>query len=72
MCRHDGCRDDIQCPFYRRDDGRNRLSCEGMVDGSTLNQNFASRKDLRQQMEIFCCGKYENCEIYRMLMENKY
>ena len=27
---------DVQCPFYRYDDGRRRITCEGIVDGCSL------------------------------------
>ena len=63
---------EVRCPFYHRDDGRNMLCCEGVVEGSTLHWNFQKRQDLQQQMEIFCCEYYKNCEVYRMLMEAKY
>ena len=63
---------DVRCPFYRRDDGRFDLACEGVVDGSTLHWNFKKKQDMQQQMDIFCCEYYKNCEVYRMLMEAKY
>ena len=62
----------VKCPFYRQDDNRWKLVCEGIVDGSTISTNFKHKADLNQQMDIFCCGYYKNCEIYRMLMEAKY
>ena len=62
----------VQCPFYRNDDSRWKVVCEGIVEGSTLSLNFKDRKDLNQQMDIFCCDHYENCEVYRMLMDYKY
>ena len=62
----------IACPFYRMDDGKWKLTCEGIVDGSTISQNYRCKADLEQQIEVFCCDYYKNCEIYRMLMEAKY
>ena len=60
---------DVQCPFYRYDDGRRRITCEGVTDGSSLAMLFRSREDYDTQIRVFCCEKYENCEVYRMLME---
>lgn len=62
----------VKCPFYKRDDCARRLTCEGIVDHSNLCWEFRNKKDLQQQMEIFCNEYYKNCEVYRMLMENKY
>ena len=62
----------VQCPFYLYDDGRNQICCEGLVKGSNLTQRYRKRCDMRQQMDIFCCDYYKNCEVYRMLMEAKY
>lgn len=63
---------EVQCPFYRQDDGRSRIHCEWMIPNSTVSINFQRRPDFRTQMKTFCCDKYKNCEIFRMLMENKY
>ena len=52
------------CPFYRSDDGRNRIVCEGVIPDSQLTNYFKKKSDYRIQIEIFCCDRYENCEIY--------
>ena len=31
---------DVKCPFYRNDDSRCKLSCEGVTEGSTLTWRF--------------------------------
>ena len=62
----------VNCPFYHRDDNRCQLTCEGILDGSTLCQNFRRKEDLQTQLRVFCCEYYKKCEIYRMLMEAKY
>ena len=62
-----------QCPFYRSDDGkRKRIACEGIVARSTLATTFFKRADYDTQLSVFCCEHYKKCEIYRMIMENKY
>jgi len=43
-----------------------------MIANSTVSINFQRRPDFRTQMKTFCCDKYKNCEIFRMIMENKY
>ncbi len=63
---------DVQCPFYQYDDGRRRITCEGIIDKGTLTLNFRTIKDYETQIDNFCCVYYKKCEIYRMLMENKY
>ena len=60
---------DVRCPFYRSDDSKNHITCEGLVYNSTLTLNYRKVCDYRQQLEIFCCENYEKCEVYRMLME---
>ena len=63
---------DVRCPFFRGDDGRQRIVCEGIADKSVLITRFATKADWDIQIRTFCCRYYGRCEIYRMLMENKY
>ena len=66
-------RSDAQCPFFKSDVGpQRRIICEGIVDKSTLALSFTRKKDYETQLIVFCCEHYKKCEIYRMLMENKY
>ena len=60
---------EVECPFYRFDDGRRRITCEGIMDGSSVALLFRERSDFDKQLEVFCCEHYKKCEIYRMLME---
>lgn len=62
----------IQCPFYRGDDGKRTIKCEGIIPDSDVQLHYRRPSDFRQQMGIFCRNRYICCEIYRMLMENKY
>ncbi len=59
----------VQCPFYRQDDHRSRILCEGVIPDTTLAQTFRHRKDYQKQLEVFCCQHYQKCEVYRMVME---
>jgi hypothetical protein len=61
---------DIQCPFFK-ELAKKGVSCEGLTDDSIIKLWFSSPKSLDLHTEIFCCNRYQNCEIYRML-EAKY
>ena len=63
---------DVQCPFYKFDDGKQRITCEGLVDDSSLALIYHRREDYETQINVFCCEHYKRCEVYRMLMEAKY
>lgn len=63
---------EVQCPFYKYDDGKQRITCEGLVDNSSLALIYQKRRDYETQMGVFCCEHYKRCEVYRMLMEAKY
>ncbi len=59
----------IRCPFYRKSDRKKSVTCEGVTDTSRLILRFASRDELMRQMEVFCCGRYSYCEVYRAAAE---
>jgi hypothetical protein len=61
---------DVGCPFYKYDDGRARIVCEG-IDSEDDSVALIYREKLRyeKQMKVFCCSEYTKCEVYRMLME---
>lgn len=59
---------EIQCPFYKQDKIR-RITCEGLVDRSTISLGYLDIKDYNTQLSVFCCEHYKKCEIYRVLME---
>lgn len=59
---------DVGCPFYRNDDGKHRITCEGILENSTISQNM-SREDYKMYIREYCSKRYICCEIYRMLMD---
>ncbi len=66
-------RANIKCPFYVNDKLKDRtITCEGMFDRSQCTHKFRRGSDRLQQMELFCAGSYQKCEIYRAIMEAKY
>lgn len=61
-----------RCPFYRSDDGKQKIICEGIVDDSTITLRYKFKADFDKQTIAFCCQHYKKCEIYRMLVRDKY
>ena len=64
----------VKCPFYQYDESlgkkkQHRITCEGLVEDSTLVLNFKFKQDCKIQINTFCCQHYERCEVYRMLMQ---
>ena len=60
---------DVGCPFYKFDDGQRKITCEGIVEGSSVVLTYLRKEDYVKQMEVFCQEHYPKCEVYRMLME---
>ena len=59
----------VLCPFYKRDDGKRRIICEGIIEDSSICLTYRYDKLYRKQLEVFCCKEYQKCEVYRMLLE---
>lgn len=59
---------DVRCPFYLTDDGRYKVTCEGISDASRINLRFLRTADYHVQMETFCCRHYDRCEVYQAAM----
>ena len=57
-----------ECPFFLRS-GNRKISCSGVFDGTRISWEFDRKDDKDIQMKTFCCEKYHNCEVYRMLRE---
>lgn len=61
----------VRCPFFQDDNGKTDIVCEGLVEDSCLILRYKEREDWKLQMQGFCCGRYTNCEIYRVLIEKE-
>lgn len=59
----------VQCPFYKEDDGKYSIICEGFGDALCLKQIYRTKAQYKLQMAVFCCEHYKNCEVYRLLMD---
>lgn len=60
---------DVICPFYKFDDGKRRITCEGVIDDSSLALIYHNRRDYETQINTFCCKHFRKCEVYRLLMD---
>ena len=61
---------EIKCPFFREQTS-SCISCEGLTEDSIIKLWFALQASKDLHRNAFCQGKYNYCEIYRML-EAKY
>ena len=59
----------VRCPFYKSDDGKSKIICEGIVDESRLTISFGRRDDYETQITVFCSEHYRKCELYRIIKE---
>ena len=55
---------EAKCPFYKEED-RNIIYCEGLTDSSRIHNAFSS--DAAGYKEQFCCDRWEDCRIAKML-----
>ena len=58
----------VKCPFYKYDDGKRRITCEGIIEDSSLAQIYHKKTDFEQQLSVFCCEHYRKCEVYGLLI----
>lgn len=60
---------DVQCPFYKYDDGKRRITCEGITEDSSLALIYHNKRDYETQITVFCCEHYKKCELYGLLTD---
>lgn len=58
----------VKCPFYKYDDGKKRITCEGLVDNSSLALIYRTKADYESQLMEYCCKDYKDCVIHRLLL----
>lgn len=61
----------ITCPFFVAHSAH-EIHCEAVVDDARLITRYKQACDKNRQVRIFCSNRFCNCEIYRMLMRDKY
>ena len=59
----------VQCPFYKSDNGRDCLACEGVGDATNVTQIFDTWDALKRFMSVYCWDRYKTCPLYSMIME---
>ena len=59
----------VKCPYYRSDNGRDRIICEGLLPGTSLQSWYERREHYRAHMRAYCTGKYWDCPICAALDE---
>lgn len=57
---------DVRCPFYKFDDGKHRITCEGLIDDSSLALIYHKKMDYEIQIttsavSITPNAKYTGC-----------
>lgn len=60
-----------QCPFYLFG-GRKSIGCEGITDDCFTRLVFKTEEKKEAHERTFCDEKFKYCEIYRMLIREKY
>lgn len=58
----------VKCPFYRNHSS-NKIVCEGLRDGNTINLVYESQVDRKEYMECKCntISGCSTCPIYILL-----
>lgn len=59
----------VECPFYRSDDGRGKIICEGVTDDTSLILSFRKKEACQRHIEVYCCRHYKYCELYGAIMK---
>lgn len=61
----------VCCPFYKREEGKFGIVCEGYIQDTVAKNIFRSEKRKREHMKRYCCENYIECPFCRV-MEEKY
>lgn len=62
----------IKCPFFQNIT-KQKITCEGPCDDCVATALvYKTNEQRNKQIKIFCQGKYQNCEVYRMINAAKY
>jgi hypothetical protein len=60
----------VKCPFYRNHDA-NRIVCEGLAEGNTINLVYESQADKAAYMKEVCYSLLgcRDCPVHMMLIQ---
>lgn len=59
---------DVLCPFYKYDDGRQKITCEGITGANAVTIFFSNKAKLHSHLTRCCCASYETCPMHDVLM----
>lgn len=62
---------DVRCPFWRGETDR-AVCCEGLRPGETIRRLLPDKDAKLREMRAFCCGGYDQCPVYGLVMGIKY
>lgn len=72
MSRHSSWRGHYAvCPYFRKETPCT-ISCEGLMDNSTIKLIYQLRDDCSRQFDTFCANHCEWCEVYEAITKAKY
>ena len=63
-----------KCPFFIGC-GDNFIVCESVFPrdtGATCRTNYKRGKEMKKQMEMYCCENWERCELARSIAHWRY
>jgi len=58
----------ILCPYWVAH-SRHEIHCDWVEDESRLILRYKHSRDRQRQEDVFCAGKWDHCEICRMLRQ---
>lgn len=58
----------VLCPYYTKEEPIT-IKCVGLCGSHTANI-FENSQEKNEFKEDFCCGLYQNCPLYRGLIED--
>ena len=59
---------DAKCPFFSYH-MRESITCESLIPDTHAKIVFGKPNEKKLHYNLFCCFKYENCEMYRAIMK---
>ena len=59
---------DAKCPFFCAHT-KDSVYCESLIPDSRIKLNFDTISKKNLHYNLFCCYKYENCELHQAVMK---
>ena len=58
----------VKCPYYRKEDGV-KLCCEGIVEGTHINQIFPTKQARANFERRHCKSAWEKCPVAMLVSQ---